>query len=299
MAETERPTPNVQRRASNGRRRAALCLASIALLLPSLTGCYNYGFGGQFEQFLWGANIEKAHKDVIYGPDARSRREAMIRLARWTVFLDDDPEGHRSVRTLIGYGTCSLYQETPLVRATAAQLLKQVGTQNEVRLLLRSLDGDEALLLGPEKSTVVRREVVRTYGWLGKPADIRYLAPVLASDDDGETRKRAAAAIARLGSKGAIPPLIGGLGDRVESVVVACWEGLHRLTGQDLPPSQWSWREWWKTAKDKPEPPGAAPPSPSAGPAPGAAPPRSPSAPTQGGGASASARPRTSARLPS
>ena len=249
-------------------RRTAL----LAPLLLVLTGCYNYGFRGQFDQFMWGLDVDKAHKDVIYGKDARSRREAMIRLARYAVFLKGDIEGQRAGRTLIAYSTCSLYQRTPLVRATAGQLLKQVGTQNEVPLLLRSLDGDETLLLRPEKSALVRREVARTFGFLGRPTDVRYLAPVLAKDGDGETRKRSATAIGRLGGKDAVPPLIGGLDDRDESVVVACWESLRRITGGDLPPSEWEWRRWWKSAKEKPLPEGkGAAISPSAGPARGGA----------------------------
>ena len=227
--------------------RIGLCLAAL-----SLTGCYNYGFRGQSHQLMWGVDPAKDLEQIAQGKDSRARREAMIRVARYDVYHQADRKVAVPARAEIA-DRASLKQEShPLVRATAAQLLKQVGSEEQAGMLARDLKGDREIELKPEPSRVTRREAVRTLGFIGTRAQAPTLAAIMKDDPDPPTRKRAATALGRLGGKAAVAALIAGLGDRNESVIVASWEGLRRMTGQEFPPAEWPWRKWWNKHKDEP-----------------------------------------------
>ena len=227
--------------------------AVIFAMLLATTGCYNYGYRDQWGQFVWGM---APWNDVILvrkGKDARERREAMVRLARHAATLKGEQWDRYSGRVQIAYSTSAAHEPDPLVRATAAALLRQVGCGEDVPALRRSLLGDAKLALEPEASPLVRREVVKTLGLLGADKDVALLGDILrGAREDAETRIEAAYSLGEIGSRSVVPVLIDGLKDLDEGVVFACWDGLHRTTGEDLSPSEAAWSEWWGRRKGRP-----------------------------------------------
>ncbi len=224
-------------------RRACLLLAAAMLAAP---GCYNYGFQGQARLLI---GKPTPWEDIVLlrqGADARTRREAMVRLVRFSSRLEGERWERYNGRVQIAYSTSELHEKEPHVRAFAAALLRQVGTSAEAPLLLRGLEGDPLLALEPEKEAYVRRELVKTLGHLGSPGEAPALRRVLLNSREApDTRSEAAYALTRIGGNGAVDALVEGLRDRNESVVFASWDGLRLLTGEDLPAAETDWRRWW------------------------------------------------------
>lgn len=229
-------------------RRAALLLALAALAAP---GCYSYGFRGQWRQTLGLPSPEENIRLMSEGADARDRREAMIRFVRHAPRLEADSEILRRGRLEIASRTSEAREREPHVRAFAAALLRQVGTVDEAGFLARSLAGDPQQGWRPEPEAYVRREMVKTLGLVGSQREVPLLAQVLANTREaGDTRVEAANALARIGGTEAVDGLVQGLRDRDESVVFASWDGLRRLTGEDLPPAETDWRRWWEEHRE-------------------------------------------------
>jgi HEAT repeat protein len=214
--------------------------------LLSLAGCYSYGYKSQKSQFWRGVSPADDIRLVREGADARERREAILRVVRNEASFDEDQRRRLSSRKLLAYVTSSIHEPSPLVRATAASALRQVGTREEVPLLVRNLRGEAALELQPEPSPVVRRQVVETLGTLGGASEIPVLGAVLRTDVDVETRVKCAEALARIGTPRSVPPLLVGLSDADSSVAFACHEALVKVTGEKMPFSPTAWRQWWE-----------------------------------------------------
>lgn len=232
-------------------RWACLLLAAAMLAAP---GCYIYGFRGQ-QRLLIGRGAP--WEDIVLirqGRDARARREAMVRLVRFSTDLKGDHWERYNGRVQIAYSTSEIHEKEPHVRAMAAALLRQVGTYAEAPMLVRGLEGAPRLELEPERVAYVRRELVKTLGVIGTPREAPALERVLHSHSEApDTRVEAAYALARIGGRGAVDALVPGLRDRNESVVFAAWDGLRLLTGVDLPPAETDWRRWWDENRERME----------------------------------------------
>lgn len=232
-------------------RRACL-LFSAAMLMLAAPGCYSYGFRGQWQLLI---SRPAPWDDILLirqGKDARVRREAMIRLVRFSTRLEGDRWERYNGRVQIAYSTSGIHEKEPHVRAIAAALLRQVGTSAEAPILIRGLEGDPRLELEPEPVAYVRQDLVKTVGLIGTYRELPALARILHSRREApETRVEAAYALARIGGKDAVDALVEGLRDRNESVVFASWKGLRLLTGEDFPPAETDWRRWWAENRER------------------------------------------------
>ena len=224
------------------------------VLLAALSGCYNYGYESQGRQFWWGLSPSRDIKLVRQGKTARARREAIVRLARHRKALLVPGERQRAGLDALRQASSLLHEPNPVVRATAVAALGRAGGVDDAPLLARVLRGDPGLGQDADPSVAVRREAARALGRLGVPRHIGALAEALHGDDDAETRAECADAIAALGTRAAMAPLLRGMSDLEDAVVFACHRGLVRTTGQDLPPSASPWERWWEANKSRPLP---------------------------------------------
>ena len=222
-------------------------LPLLLLVLMAAPGCYHYGFQGQPRQLIRSPKPWEDLARIREGEDARARREAMIRLAQTAAGLKGEVWHAYSGRKQIARSVSMAHETDPMVRATAAALLRQVGTEMEAPLLARSLEGNAEAELGPEPSDFARREMVKTLGVLGTRDEIPLLRRILLGRREAVgTRVEAGYALARIGGPDAVSALVEGLSDFDESVIFACWDGLNMLTGEDLPPAETVWARWWE-----------------------------------------------------
>lgn len=222
-------------------------LPLLLLLLATAPGCYHYGFRDQSRQLISRPKPWEDLARIRDGEDARARREAMIRLVRTAAGLEGELWHLYNGRLQIARSVSMAHETDPMARATAAALLRQVGTEMEAPALARSLEGDAEAGLGPEPSDFARSEMVKTLGVLGTPEEIPPLQRILLGRREAVgTRIEAAYALARIGGPDAVSALVEGLSDFDESVIFACWDGLNRLTGEDLPPAETVWARWWE-----------------------------------------------------
>jgi len=223
----------------------------IAMIAAGLAGCYNYGYKSQRAQLWRGMSPVEDVNLIREGKSPRARREAILRVVRNECSFSEKERQRLSCRKMLAFVTSPLHEPNPLVRATAASALREVGTPEEVPLLARNLRGDASLEPQPEPSPIVRREVVKTLGVLAGPPQIPVLDALLRTDPDVETRVECANALARIDTQRAVPPLLAGLSDPDPSVRFACREALAKITGEDLPASDTIWRNWWESRGEK------------------------------------------------
>jgi HEAT repeat protein len=213
-----------------------------------LAGCYDYGYRRQLRQFVLGVNPAVDIIRARRSDASRERREALVRLVRFTAHLkgEDAVWYTERIQRQLRMSVSLLHQPDPVVRATASALLRQVGSAADAPMLRRGLQGDAAIGLEPEPSAFVRREIVTTLGYVGSPEDADVLVTTLKRDVDDRVRSEAARSLGRLKAMPAIPALIERVDDPDESVACACWSAVHEITGQDLAPAEYVWKQWWE-----------------------------------------------------
>lgn len=138
-----------------------------------------------------------------------------------------------------------LKDEDRLIRGYAAATLGRLHDPDAIPSLIEGLK---------DKETLVRCDVVKAISRYRQESLLPEIVKVSQTDRDADVRQTAILAIADLGGRGAIPPLVDALSDRETNVVFTASQCLAEITGQKLGLSQEAWRAWWRDNADKPLP---------------------------------------------
>lgn len=220
--------------------RTVLCrTALVAIALLTFAGCRNYGpsRGEKMRQLFVGfvpGHETRLDRTRLLSTVAAVRRESLLRIARRS-----DLRAESSVRLMVRQNI----EPSPLVRATAAAVVRRLGMPTAIPELLASLR---------EPNPLVRREIVTALGCLGREPHLTALQDVLRRDADQEVREAAVRAMGRIGGKQAVTVLIPLVEDRDDLLAYAANQALYELTGQNFGPSRRLWQKWWREHMDRP-----------------------------------------------
>ncbi|NOZ21705.1 MAG: HEAT repeat domain-containing protein [Planctomycetes bacterium] len=208
-------------------------LSSLLLLSLLFVGCGSDGF---FQKTSVGDRIE----------GLKSSRPAHVRRenVRWLMehprkIAKDDKKEIVELLSLLVIG-----DQDRLVRGYAAVAIGRLKDPGGIKALLEAMQRD--------KDPLVRCDAAKALAKYQDPAMIPEFARVVRVDRVSDVRQTAVIAIADLGGKDAVPPLIDALRDRDASVAFTASERLTQLTGQPLGLSQEAWRNWWRKNANQP-----------------------------------------------
>lgn len=138
-----------------------------------------------------------------------------------------------------------LCSRDPEKRARAAALLGSMGEEAgpAVPFLMEMLDDDTAVELDSGESTL-RKVAVAALVQIGEPS----LEPLTAElkNENGDIRKTAAWALAKLKHPGSVENLIDALGDENSGVRRWASWALYKITRKNFGYDAEKWREWWE-----------------------------------------------------
>ena len=213
-------------------------LPLMALSLLSLAGCSHLHDAvpvwgepsGMQAKAIFLHSSESQDAANLNSPDPAKRRWAMLHIMQ-----RGDPAQMAKIRGMIDWRQ----ESAPLNRALAAEAAR----------VLNDRDSRDALIAARnDPVNYVRRQAVRSLGYLGTNEDGPLIARALAKDDDEDVRLQAVDSLVQLTQQAAIPDLIAALEDRSQSVRFAAHINLVTLTGVDRGFSRQLWLNWLEPA---------------------------------------------------
>jgi hypothetical protein len=209
-------------------------LAIFILTLLPVAGCsvlhenmpvWGEPSGLQAKAFFW------------YTPESRDIRNldsADPELRRWAV-IHIMQRGDQSQMPRVRVMIDRQQEPYPLNRAIAAEAARVLDDRASLNILIAAID---------DPANYVRRQVVRSVGYLGTKDEGPIVARVLTNDSDEDVRLQAVDSLVQLEQRAAIPDLIVALEDRSQSVRFAAHISLVTLTGTDRGFSRQLWLKW-------------------------------------------------------
>ena len=202
-----------------------ISLASLAMI----AGCRSYGpsSGVKLSSFA-GARTESRDERGLLSESAGERIWSIQRLAS---------RGRTDMAHQIALLIYRNHEPAPEVRAAAAVASGRLGTAGIAPMIARGLDDPNA---------VVRIKSARALGTVGAAGYAEALRDMMMSEAESpEARIEAALALGSAGDMDVAPALIDALGDLDESLALASYRSLTRLTDVDLGMDSLRWQSWW------------------------------------------------------
>lgn len=203
-------------------------MAPLLLLLAiAFSGCRGYGppLGEKFSQLTTGSDTSTLAEGLL-SASAEERQWSVIRLSE-----KNEPRVIDALTQMLS----PRIEPVPLVRATSAKALRQLGDARAVPALTSALGDNDPM---------VRAESARSLGVLGGDREVEALSRMLRTDSNGTVRLESAIALRQIGGAQVLPALAYALGDYDITVAFAAYDALIALTNQDLPASRKAWENW-------------------------------------------------------
>lgn len=209
--------------------RIGYILLILLVSLVTAAGCRSYGpsAGAKLSSFS-GVRTESRDERGLLSDSASERIWSIQRFAS---------RGRTDMAHQIALLIDRNHEPAPQVRAAAAVAAGRLGTAQIAPLVARGLDDPDA---------VVRMKSAMALGKLGAAGYADVLRDMMMSESESpEARIEAALALGRVGEMDVAPALIDTLGGLNDSLALASYRSLTRLTDVDFGMDSLLWQSWW------------------------------------------------------